>query len=46
MKEFVMAGLRAGHPLGERLRANGSCAPADAGAMDGRLKGGHDERGQ
>jgi len=38
-----MAGLRAGHPVGERPRADDSFAPADAGALDGRLTGGHGE---
>ncbi len=28
-------------PIGERLRAV-TLSPAEAGAMDGRLKGGHD----
>jgi hypothetical protein len=37
---FVMAGHRAGHPSGERQRANN--LHALAGAMDGRVKPGHD----
>jgi hypothetical protein len=37
---FVMAGRRAGHPSGESPRANNLNAPA--GAMDGRVKPGHD----
>ena len=39
-----MAALRGGHPVGTRLRANDSFAPADAGALGGRVKPGHDKR--
>ena len=34
---------RPGHPAGARLRANESFAPADAGSLGSRLKGGHDK---
>ena len=40
---LTMADLRAGHPVGERLRADDSFAPADAGALGGRVKPGHGE---
>jgi hypothetical protein len=33
-----MAGLRAGHPAGERLRADDSFVSADADTLDGRVE--------
>ena len=40
-----MATLRGGHPSGARPRAErGASALADASALDGRVKPGHDER--
>ena len=39
---FVMAGLRAGHPSWGLHWIEESFAPADAGALGGRVKPGHD----